>query len=274
MNRPNELFSLKFVVGQYHTLFGKDITLAEVINTSRVVLKSIGNLNTQRFSARGKITNFNFSLLCKAYLIKSVTTDSSYSNDTLIGAGISSSSFYSHYPNENVYFNSEGMEADINIFDHYGRYVRRVEFGSDEWAILNAERHNKILITEYNNNVVGKPRGTYINFENLGDGLLKFDVNNINIEVIYDKLIVDEEGLWKISEKEITAICYFLNFIDIQKKYYQKLVDANMLGVARADSDRAIGNARVGERVTDNDRDMIFEQALTANRKQVGLPYR
>lgn len=274
MNRPNELFSLKFVVPQYNTLFGKTTTLAEVIDVSRVALKMIGNLNLNRYSARGRITDYKFNVLCGVYLIKSVTTDEKFDNNTLLNQGITSGSYYPTSTGLFVYQTPGGAEQHINVYNQYGAYVRRVEYGTPEWTILNAQKTNPVSITRYNQDVVGKPRGTFINFTNEGNGQLSFDVTNLDIEVIFDTLETDEEGLMKISEKDITAICYFLNFIDVQKKYFMKQADGSELQTAKQLSDSAIADARAGEPITQNDRDIVFSQMLTANRKQYSMPYR
>lgn len=276
MNRANELFSLKSVIPQYETLYGKNLTLAQLVDISRVALKEIGNLNTERFSARGTICDFKLNLPCSVYLIKSVTTDETFNNDTLLRAGINSSNYYPTPGDygKNLYFVPGGAEQHINIFDQYGQYLRRVDYGTEEWDFLNARKSTPIHITRYNDAVVGKPRGTYVNFKNIGEGELEFDITGICVEVIFDTILVDEEGLIKISEKEITAIAAFANFVDVQKKYFMKIVDASMLQVAKDISSRAIANARAGERISDNDRDILFSQMMTANRKQYSMPYR
>lgn len=276
MNRSYQLFSLKYVIPQYHTLFNENVRLDEVIDMSRMCLKAIGNIALDTYSAKGKVKDFKFYLPCETYIIKSVTTEKTYNNDNLVVNGINSSSFVPQLNNGNfLYLTPNGAEQHINIYDKFGQLLKSVPYGTQEYFLIMQERENPVSVIRYNEEVVGKPKGTYINY-NIDDAekCLTFDITDTDIEVIYDTIIVDDEGLVMISEQSITAVCYYIKFLDVQRKFFQKIADANMLSYINKIKDEKMAAARVGERITDNDRDRLFSQMMTANRKQYNMPYR
>lgn len=246
---------LEHVVPQYKLLFGKSTTLDEVIDVTDLALKAIGNKAQETFSLITTIKDFKVNFPCDVYLIKSVTRTAVFNNgslykrvndgiDTVMSPGFDGNTF----PYRDV-FNNEGTVIG---------YVRVISSTN----------------SSYNKNFIGKPQGDFVDFNNNGQGQLTFNVTNVEIEIIYKASLLDVNDLPLVDEKTVTAICYYINYLDIQRKYFGKTADANMYQLAVQLKEKHVGQARIGDMFTDNQTDRVLNHALSLGRKMYNLPNR
>lgn len=241
---------LEHVIPQYKLLFGKSTTLDEVIDVADVALKAIGNKEQELFLVRTKVNNYIVPFPCGMYLIKSVTRAKPFTNTTLVQG-------------ENYYL--------INTFS--GNTLPLINIVSPSGQILA----QSTIITRdalVDTRVVGKPVGEYLDYNNNGRDELVFNESGIDVDIVYRAPLVDPNNLPYVDEKTITAICYYINYLDIQRKYFSKIADQNMYQLALQLKDKYVGLARVGDVFSDNDLDKILNHATSLGRKMFGLSNR
>lgn len=241
---------LEHVIPQYKLLFGKSTTLDEVIDVADVALKAIGNKEPDLFVVRTMIKNNIVPFPCNMYMIKSVTKAKPYTNTTLVQG-------------ENYYL--------VNTFD--GNTLPLINIVSPDGEIL---AQSSILVTNtlLNTKVVGKPVGEYIDYNNNGTDRLTFNESGFEVDIVYRAPLVDPNNLPMVDEKTVTAICYYINYLDVQRKYFSKIADQNMYQLALQLKDKYVGLARVGDVFSDNDIDKILNHATSLGRKMFGLSNR
>lgn len=111
-------------------------------------------------------------------------------------------------------------------------------------------------------------RGKLLNYR-LEDNILHFDRNYNNVTIIYHGIIVDDEGLPLLTDKEIRALAAYAAYVDL---YKQSLVrrDGNLVQLAnviKMDWLRYCSAARIPEKLSQNDINSILDVKTRWDRK-------
>jgi hypothetical protein len=261
MNNPSNLLlhSLREVPPRYKTLFGLEIAYSEVVDVAELVIEEIGNIALGGFSFTGKVCNHYLCLPCELHTIHSVTGQVPYNNMSL------NSDIIPNGPNQPIMITSDPAVPYTNVFDEYGNYVGRID-------ALNLTSVTGGYV--YNKHVMGPPKGNYIGYQRAGNNKIKINAKEANIEVIFETVIADEEGMPLVESKTVTAIAHYLFKGVVNRGYFKKIYDANQVTKADKDYSSWVGKARVGQIFSDNQQNDIMQAAVTHNRKMYGLPYR
>jgi hypothetical protein len=111
--------------------------------------------------------------------------------------------------------------------------------------------------------------GKLISYREL-DGALEFAREYSNVSVLYHGIIVDEEGLPMINDKEMLALAAYVAYMDFYRKGLG-MKNGDMLQfaqVVKADWLRACNDARVPEYLSQNDINDILDISVRWDRKQ------
>ena len=117
--------------------------------------------------------------------------------------------------------------------------------------------------------------GKYAKYSRVGDTLY-FDKNYGNVNILYKGIVLDDEGLPELSDKEVIAVATYVAYI---QKYKQGLVtnNANIIQVAnllKNDWLRYCDAARVPTSISQNDMNEILEVKNSWDRKMYNKSYR
>jgi hypothetical protein len=117
--------------------------------------------------------------------------------------------------------------------------------------------------------------GKYVKYRLEGDSLV-FDKDYSGISVLYHGVIVDDEGLPLLNDKELYAIAAYIAYsFTYRKSLMQK--DGSLIQLAaviKADWLRACSAARVSEYLTQNDMDAIADVRTRWDRKMYGKSFK
>lgn len=117
--------------------------------------------------------------------------------------------------------------------------------------------------------------GGFIKYEIFGDKIF-FNSKYNYINLFYKGYIVDDDGLPKLSDKEVDAIAAFCAYTHSLRKYYETL-DQNVLNRTKIMEERwnkLCSQARVPEYVSENDMDKILNAKVSADRKTYNKSYK
>lgn len=117
--------------------------------------------------------------------------------------------------------------------------------------------------------------GKYARYSRVGDTLY-FDKNYGPVNILYKGIIVDDDGLPELSDKEAIAIATYVAYM---QKYKQGLVtnNANIIQVAnllKNDWLRYCDAARVPSSISQNDMNEILEAKNSWDRKMYNVSYK
>lgn len=117
--------------------------------------------------------------------------------------------------------------------------------------------------------------GKLVTYREEGDYLV-FDRDYSSVTILYHGIIVDEEGLPLVTDKEITALAIYVAYLDM---YKQSLVLKNgnilqMAQVLKADWLRACNDARVPTYISQNEMNDILDVFTRWDRKSYGKSYK
>ena len=111
--------------------------------------------------------------------------------------------------------------------------------------------------------------GKLLNYNEINNAL-EFDRDYSNVSVLYHGVIVDDDGLPLITDKELTALAAYAAYIDLYKKSLV-LRDGNsfqMAQVVKQEWFRACSDARVPEHISQNEMNEILDARTRWDRKQ------
>lgn len=117
--------------------------------------------------------------------------------------------------------------------------------------------------------------GKLIKYREEGDTLL-FDKNYKHVCILYHGIIVDEDGLPLLNDKEIRALAAFVVYSDTYKQALMRK-DGNLLQlaqVAKADWVKSCTAARISDKFSQNDMDSILDVKVRWDRKAYGKSYK
>lgn len=114
-------------------------------------------------------------------------------------------------------------------------------------------------------------QGIYAKYVRAEDKLY-FRENYGRVHILYKGILVDDEGLPNVTEKEIEAIAAFIAYIQKQKAAW-RINDINSLRMselAKNEWNRLCSQARIPEHITQNEMDRILDAKTSYNRKHFG----
>lgn len=117
--------------------------------------------------------------------------------------------------------------------------------------------------------------GKLIKYREEGDELV-FDQDYKDVTILYHGVIVDDEGLPLLNDKEIKALAAFVVYSDTYKQALARK-DGNLLQlaqVAKADWMKACTAARIPDTFSQNDMDSILDVKTRWDRKAYGKSYK
>lgn len=117
--------------------------------------------------------------------------------------------------------------------------------------------------------------GKYIDYEQDVDRL-RFKITGVGVKIVYKGLLLDNNGLPYISNKEMSAIARYVAYI---KTFKQAMAtrDKFLLDTAnlhKQNWDKECSNARTPDSLTQNDMDDIMNAMTSWDRKRYGLSYK
>lgn len=243
----NDLVPIQRVLLYYKRLFGKEATMDEVLTFADHILRETGTIARKTLFIRAKIKDCKIGLPCGTYAVDSVTE---------------SKPFQWNSPEQ---FDLEGQSALINYIVPHPMYNG---YSLD----INTVEPTKPVILPEDQMPVNAPVGKYLDYEHCGDHL-KFNVDGICVDVIVRVIQVDSDGYPYVSDKTAMAFAYWLNFTAVQRLYFSKMADANMLEMADEMYRRNAAKARTPEAVSKNEMDDLMNVLTSMNRKFYDLPY-
>jgi len=166
--------------------------------------------------------------------------------------------------------NCDFIEAVAYDFEDWN-YVSKTTLNGD-YSSLFAE--NYIELRKMYSNPLYLP-GKYAKFTQ-DDEYLYFDKNYGGVRILYKGVVVDEEGLPFINEKEKQAIACYCAFT-IKYKEGLRSNNSGIIQIAqllRQDWLRLCDAARVPERLTQNEMNEILDGNATMNRKLFNKSYK
>ena len=117
--------------------------------------------------------------------------------------------------------------------------------------------------------------GKLIKYREEGNELV-FDDDYKNVTVLYHGIIVDDEGLPLLNDKEIRALAAFVVYSDTYKQALARK-DGGLLQlaqVAKADWVKSCTAARIPDKLSQNDMDSILDVKTRWDRKAYGKSYK
>ena len=108
------------------------------------------------------------------------------------------------------------------------------------------------------------------------DNSLYFDKDYSNVIIIYHGVIVDDEGLPLLNDKEVTALAAYIAYCDLYKRGIA-LRDKNLIELSemtRREWLRACSAARVPVKFSQNDLDAILDVKTRWDRKAFGKSFK
>ena len=136
---------------------------------------------------------------------------------------------------------------------------------STEHYIANYNKSDNLY---YNN-------GKLVNYD-VGDGVLYFKKNYPKVEIIYHGILVDEDGLPLVNEKELKAIAAYVAYSYFYKDGLKKR-NGDSLQLAqtvKADWLKYCNAARIPDHLSQNDMDSILDVKFRWDRKMYGKSFK
>lgn len=135
--------------------------------------------------------------------------------------------------------------------------IEYVTDGTEDWTTWSVKSEISQL----------HPPGRAIKYKFLGNEVIT-DLLNQLISVAYRTYKSDEEGLPLITEKEANACAYWWKWVDTRRKMYQgNQLAASILQYAERDKNKAINQARIPERFSQNFMNQFADIVYSRDRK-------
>lgn len=174
---------------------------------------------------------------------------------------------------------SLSVELPCNAFE-----IEAVTYSAEDWnyttnTTVNGDYNSQFTETYIEGRKMHESplyiSGRYAKYERVGDTLI-FDKDYGTINILYKGLIVDDEGLPYISEKEKEAIAAYCAYV---KKYKEAWVtnNGNILQLAQAHEQKwkqLCSSARVPVYIDQNDMNEILDAKSSWNRKVYNKSYK
>ena len=116
--------------------------------------------------------------------------------------------------------------------------------------------------------------GRAIKYKFIGDKIIT-DFPNTLLSVAYRTYKNDEDGLPLVTQKEANAIAYWWKWVDTRRKLYQgNQLAASILQFTQRDKSKAINQARIPERYSQNFMDQFADIMYSRDRKVYNKTYK
>lgn len=129
-------------------------------------------------------------------------------------------------------------------------------------------------VYEVNKNVFARNLGPMVPFQNDNNCCLHFNFRTGFVDVLYRGKIVDERGYPKLPEKTLTALAYWMQYMDVRKKFNMQLASPAQLELAKQEYNQRVAQARVPDSLSANESDDLLNSLVDFNRKQHNLQFR
>jgi len=135
--------------------------------------------------------------------------------------------------------------------------IEYVTNGSADWTTISVVSEISQL----------HPPGNFVAYKFVGDRVIT-DWFNQNISVAYWNAKTDEEGYLMITEQEAEACAYWWKWVDTRRKMYRgNQLAGSILQQVTFDKNKAINQARVPERFSQNFLDQLADIYVSKDRK-------
>lgn len=117
--------------------------------------------------------------------------------------------------------------------------------------------------------------GKLVKYKLVGNSL-QFDKNFKNVVVVYHGILMDEDDLPLINDKEMRAIAAYVAYAATYKRGLMKN-DSNIISMAnviKAEWLKYCNAARISSNITQNEMDAILDAKYSHNRKVYGVSYK
>lgn len=162
--------------------------------------------------------------------------------------------------------------------------IEAVTYGFEDWNYTTNDTPNGDFNSQFVESYIEGRKlfenplyinGRYAKYERVGDTLY-FDKNYGKVNILYKGIILDEEGLPEIDDKECIAIATYCAYI---KKYKEGLItnNANIIQMAQLLEQkwhRYCDAARVPQYLNQNDMNEILDAKTSWDRKRYNKSYK
>lgn len=253
-NNSTRLISVLSAIPKYNRLFEKPLDKFNMLETMDHVLRQTGSVALGEFIFKGKVKDGKVCLPCAPHNIRSVTEQRPYG-------------WY-----QALYEPAYNVDANASVLINYNLPTMTSSLDID--AVQNQDE--PVLLT-YADTFIDHPVGLFVNYvwEDRND-ILRFNsqYEDLDVDVIYTAMIADKEGFPYVKDAVIDAICYYNHYLEIQKDFFTKRADVNMLTLAKSSYEQMVAQARSPEFVSDNDWDRLLGHMASYNRKVHNKPWR
>jgi hypothetical protein len=254
-NNSTRLVSVLSAIPKYYRLFEKQLDKFNMLETMDHVLRQTGSMALGEFIFKGKVVDGKLCLPCAPFNVRSVTEQRPYG-------------WY-----EALYEPVYSTATNASVLVNYNLPTITNERINPEYV---ANQDEAVLLT-YADTFIDHPIGTFVNYvwEDRND-ILRFNsqYEGLDVDVIYTTMIADKEGFPYVKDAVIDAICYYNHYLEIQKDFFTKRADVNMLQLSKTSYEQMVAQARSPEFVSDNDWDRLLGSMISINRKVHGKPWR
>lgn len=254
MNNSSEIIrSIQEVPMLTKRMFGVEIDFYEMLELSREVLRQTGGLVIHPFLYKAKVQNFTLELPCNVVSIEHV----SHSKPFQWYGGL----IFNQNVNALVNYRVD-QSGNQGIYNPDATSIN--ELGPDETNALY----------EINKNIFTRPLGLMIDHRNEGNKCLKFNHKEIDVDVLYNGVVLDSDGYPMIHDKSAEALAAYMNHIEVRKKFFMRQASADQEQIARMDRNLAIAHARTPNSLSQNEIDMLLNSMTSSNRKKHNIQFR
>jgi hypothetical protein len=243
----NQKVSIGLVPITYSRLFGEEVAIDQVLAFADHIMRETGTIGNKTMLMRVKVRERKVGLPCGTFAVDSVTYSKPFQWDTPIS------------------YDLEGRSALINYIVPHPMY--------NGYALdINTITDKEPFIAEEDQMPVSAPVGNYVDFEHDGDKLI-FNFDNKYVDVVFRIIPLDKDGYPYLTEKAVMAFAYWLNFVNVQRKYFKKQADPNMLQIAEEMAKNHIAKARTPDALSKNEIDSLLNVMTSMNRKFYNTPF-
>ncbi len=250
-NATYNMLSVKAIPMTYKQLFRRDLDLYDAIAYAQMAVRKTGNLTLKDKGVILEVSNYMIAVPCDIHRILAIANPTPLNN-------------YSY-----------GRDvASGNIFLQNGALFNETSPTSPESVVTPSNPSFPVGVSyliDDANNYVRNYRGSLIDFVWEGN-YLKFNNTGMRVEIIYQGVYTDCDGIFMIQESDLLAICYYINYIDLSARFYNgEGVNPNAIAMAKEEMSKHFGQSSIGDGFTANEMDKIFNTLTSHNRKKFNV---
>lgn len=242
-NSSAELFPVYAAIPLTKTLFDLVVSEDDVLEVARLVMRQTRNAGTKTYVIYNQpIVDCFVKLPCDVFEIKGVFLASASAPN--INA-VPMSMLYT------TGIEALGTQTDIDT----GAILEHELTTGDELELRNINKHQAVDFNFHGEELSFRRKAGAVN-------------------VIYTRKPKNCEGIEEVPEAVVEAIAYYMNFVEIQKRFFRGMVPMTMMDYAKSQKDAKVAQARMGGRISDNARKKILDVMHSFDRHQYGRPGR